>query len=528
MTLSDKSIKNSKKWESNGFILPRFDRSRVREKTRDEPVWLHFGAGNIFRAFAAKIQQKLLDEGLQDKGIIVAEGYDPEIIDAAFSPYDELSVSVDLKSDGGIEKTVLASVTESIKMDGNGFLRLKEIFAAKSLQIVTLTITEKGYNLSGGDGLVFPAVDVDFKNGPKTPESFLGKLASLCYHRYKNGAAPLALVSMDNCSHNGTRLFDAVYGFAVKWMEIGLVDSGFVSYVEDNKCLSFPWTMVDKITPGPDGDVAAMLKQTGLEGMRIFKTGKNTSIAGFVNAEESGYFVVEDTFPNGRPPLNKAGVIFTGRETVDKVEKMKVCTCLNPLHTGLSLFGCLLSYSKISDAMKDELLVKLIKQIADEGLPVVVDPQIISPYEFVDTVINKRLPNPFIPDTPQRIAADSSLKIPIRFGETLKAYTADDKLDTGSLRAIPLVIAGWFRYLRGVDDSGRNFKLSPDPILSAENTELSLFTGNDDISPLLSRASLFGIDLYKAGVAERVSEYFVMMIDGPGAVRKTLKSVLEM
>jgi len=527
MKLNDKSIQTKEIWESKGFILPQYNRSQVRENTINEPVWLHFGAGNIFRALAAVTQQKLLDEGLMNKGIIVAEGYDHEIIDNAFTPYDNLSVSVALKSEGNIDKTILANVVESVKTDNDGFLRLKEIFAAKSLQLVTLTITEKGYNLFGGDGGIIPVIKDDYENGPTAPGSFMGKLAALCYHRYLNGASPLAFVSMDNCSHNGSRLFEAVYSFAERWAENGLVENGFLQYVKDDSCLSFPWTMVDKITPGPDDDVAAILEKTGLEGMRAVKTVKNTNIAPYVNAEESGYFVIEDAFPNGRPPLAKAGVIFTDRETVDKVEKMKVCTCLNPLHTGISLFGCLLSYKKISDAMKDRLLQKLVQLIADEGLPVVVDPLIISPQEFVNTFINIRLPNPFIPDTPQRIVTDSSLKIPIRFGETLKAYAADDKLDMDSLRAIPLVIAGWFRYLQGVDDNGNKYEPSPDPILSPENTELSLFTDGNDISPLLSRTVLFGVDLHETGIAEKVIEYFKMMKKGPGAVRKTLEAVLK-
>ena len=82
---------------------------------------------------------------------------------------------------------------------------------------------------------------------------------------------------------------------------------------------------------------------------------KNTYVAPFVNAEETEYLVIEDKFPNGRPELEKGGLIFTTRETVDKVEKMKVCTCLNPLHTALAVFGCLLDYNLISAEMKMRL-----------------------------------------------------------------------------------------------------------------------------------------------------------------------------
>jgi len=533
MFLSDKELQNKRQWESAGFILPGFDRAAVRARTLAAPVWIHFGAGNIFRAFPAVIQQRLLNEGLQDRGIIVAEGYDYEIIDAAFAPYDDLALSVTLKADGSIEKTVVASVVKSLKMDPGSFPRLKEIFAAESLQLLSLTITEKGYSLAAGDGSLLPGVKSDLAAGPEAPVSYMGKLTALCYHRYKNGAAPLALVSMDNCSHNGTRLFEAVRRFASEWANSGCAERGFLSYVEDPACLSFPWSMIDKITPRPDGSVARMLGDAGFENAGVSVTSKNTYIAPFVNSEQSEYLVIEDAFPNGRPPLEKAGVIITDHATVDKTEKMKVCTCLNPLHTGLAVFGCLLSYQRISDMMNDEVMQKLVRRIADEGLPVVTDPGIISPAEFIDTVINVRLPNPFMPDTPQRIATDTSQKISIRFGETINAYIRSDTSDVSALRAIPLVLAGWCRYLTGINDNGDIFTLSPDPMLPELRP---LFAGvtpgcgadyKKVLAPLLLNSAIFGVNLFEAGIAGRVTEYFAMMMAGPGAVRKALEAVLD-
>ena len=101
--------------------------------------------------------------------------------------------------------------------------------------------------------------------------------------------------------------------------------------------------MIDKITPRPSEQVKDMLQADGFEGAEIIKTTKNTYISSFVNAEQTQYLVIEDTFPNLRPSLEKAGVIFTDRQTVNKIEKMKVCTCLNPLHTILAVYGCLLA-----------------------------------------------------------------------------------------------------------------------------------------------------------------------------------------
>ena len=134
----------------------------------------------------------------------------------------------------------------------------------------------------------------------------MAKICALCYKRYRKNGAPLALVSMDNCSHNGEKLAAAVNKIAEIWAEKGLVDPAFVDYLEKSGKVSFPWTMIDKITPRPDANVKTMLEKDGFEDTDIIITAKKTYTAPFVNAEEAQYLVVEDNFPNGRPPLEKA------------------------------------------------------------------------------------------------------------------------------------------------------------------------------------------------------------------------------
>ncbi len=234
-------------WEEKGYQLPRFDVAAVRAKTAAEPTWLHFGAGNIFRAFPAAVLQQALDSGSYDRGVIVAEGFDYEIIAKAYRPYDDLSLLVVLKSDGSIEKRVVASVTESLKADpqfGSDWSRLEEIFRAPSLQMVSFTITEKGYSVS-------PA---DLERG-REPMLMMGKLTNLLYQRYLVGALPLTVQSMDNCSHNGDKVLEGVLSYARRWAEQGMVEPGFLAYLTDEKKVSFPWSMIDKITPRPDAKV---------------------------------------------------------------------------------------------------------------------------------------------------------------------------------------------------------------------------------------------------------------------------------
>lgn len=533
MKLSQEAINNTAEWEAAGFALPQYDREAVTKTTMEAPVWIHLGAGNIFRAFTANLQQTLLNAGKTDKGIIVAEGFDYEIVEKMYKPKDNLSVLVTLKSNGTIEKTVVGSIVESLEMDSDNdaeWTRLKEIFTAPSLQMVSFTITEKGYNLNAVDGTYFPAVSADFAAGPEKPTSYIGKLTALLYERFKAGKLPVAMVSMDNCSHNGTKLFNAVDAYAKAWTENNLVAADFLSYIENPEMVSFPWSMIDKITPRPDDSVKAMLKKDGFEDVEAVVTSRNTYVAPFVNAEEPQYLVIEDLFPNGHPALEEAGVIFTDRATVDKVEKMKVCTCLNPLHTAFAIYGCLLDYNLIADEMKDIELKKLVEIIGyKEGLPVVVNPGILNPEDFIDEVLQVRIPNPFMPDTPQRIATDTSQKLAIRFGETIKAYAASDSLHVADLKLIPLVLAGWCRYLLAVNDMGETFTPSSDPLLESSMAQLSHVSLGDsrnfheDLAPLLSTPAIFGVDLYEAGLGETVEKLFAELVAGPGAVRATLK-----
>lgn len=516
-----------------GYRLPSFQYEKVQSNTIANPVWLHFGAGNIFKAFQANVVQNLLNAGIMDVGLIAAEGYDYEIIEKSSRPHDNLTILATLKADNTVEKTVVGSIMESLILDSSNqeeYSRLKDIFSSPSLQMASFTITEKGYATADAKGNILPAVSADFANGPGQPESYLGKVVALLYERYLQGSHPIAMVSMDNCSHNGDKLQAAVLAFADAWCDGGLAEEGFHSYVCDRSKVSFPWTMIDKITPRPDAKVKAMLAADGIEELEPVITSKNTYIAPFVNAEECEYLVVEDVFPNGRPPLEKGGVIFTDRETVDKVEKMKVCTCLNPLHTALAVFGCLLGYELISAEMKDPLLKRLVERIGyEEGLPVVVNPGILDPREFIDQVVNVRIPNPFMPDTPQRIATDTSQKLAIRFGETIKAYRQSPDLNVESLKMIPLVFAGWLRYLMAVDDEGKAFEPSSDPLLESARAYVAGFELSkepkdlDGLNQLLCNEKVFGVNLVEIDMAGLVKEYFAEMSCEAGAVRKTLE-----
>jgi fructuronate reductase len=565
--LGDLGDEKRAEWAAAGIRLPRFGCAAMRAATLANPSWVHFGAGNIFRGFIASLSQELLDQKLEERGIIAVEPFDFEIIDRIYGPHDCLSLSVGLRADGTCDSAVVASIAAAYKADFSDAAQagaLKRIFRSPGLQLASLTITEKGYALTGIDGGLLPAAAADMECGPRAmagtgsagsaggaaaagameadPRAAaaggegagkflrhsIGMLTALLLERYEAGARPIALVSMDNFSRNGEQLRRAVLAMAQAWQERGFCGAGFIEYLGDGGKVSFPWTMIDKITPRPSESVQRRLAEGGLA-LEPIATAKGTFIAPFVNAEIPQYLVIEDSFPNGRPPLEKAGVRFANRESVDNVERMKVTTCLNPLHTALAIFGCLLGYRLIADEMADPDLRALAERTGfSEGMPVVPGQDIIDPAAFLRELLDERLPNPSMPDTPQRIATDTSLKLPIRFGETLKSYAARDDLDPRRLECIPLILAAWCRYLLGADDELAPMELSGDPRLPELRRLLeSVAAGKPEsyrgqLRPLLANSVVFGADLYAVGLGERVESLFVEMLRGKGAVRRLL------
>lgn len=533
MELTLKGMKDRAPWQKAGIALPGYDVEAVSVKARMEPEWVHFGIGNIFRIFIGGIADGLLEEGEMDRGITCVETFDYDVVDKIYEPYDNLGLSVILHGDGTREYKVLGSMAEAVKAQSSvpaQWNRLKEIFKSPSLQMVSFTITEKGYALHKADGTWFPFVEADIHNGPDKAVGAMAVLTAMLYERYQAGQYPLALVSMDNCSQNGAKLRESVLTMTKQWQKAGFVDEGFAAYVRDEERIAFPWTMIDKITPRPSEQIAQDLAELGVEDMQPVITGKKTYIAPFVNAEKPQYLVIEDSFPNGRPALEKGfGVYMADRETVNLSERMKVTVCLNPVHSATGPLGVALGYELFATMLNtDADMMKMARMVAyDEGLPVVPDPGIISPQEFVDELFNDRFPNEYLGDTNLRLAVDVSQMVGIRFGETIKAYVAKYG-DASRLTAIPLGIAGWLRYMLAVDDEGKPYELAPDPMNEEIQEQLKGIvvgqpeTFTDQLKVILSNERIFFVNLYETGLGEKIETMFREMIAGPGAVKATV------
>lgn len=533
MKLTINGIKDQASWEKAGIQLPGYDVEETSRKAKEAPKWAHFGIGNIFRVFIGGIADGLMEEGILDTGLTCVETFDYDVVDKIYKPFDNLGLSVILHGDGTREYKVLGSLAEAVKAmssDEMQWNRLKEIFTNPSLQMVSFTITEKGYALQKADGTWFPFVESDIKNGPDKATGAMAVVTAMLYERYKAGKYPLALVSMDNCSQNGAKLRESVLTMTEEWKKAGFVDEGFAEYVSDEEIVAFPWTMIDKITPRPSEQIADDLETLGVEDMQPVITGKKTYIAPFVNAEKPQYLVIEDRFPNGRPALEKGfGVYMADRKTVNLSERMKVTVCLNPVHSATGPLGVALGYDLFAHMLNtDEDMMRMARMIAyDEGLPVVPNPGILSPQEFVDELFQDRFPNEYLGDTNLRLAVDVSQMVGIRFGETIKAYVAKYG-DASRLTAIPLGIAGWLRYMLGVDDAGNTYELAPDPMNEEIQEQFKDIvvgkpeTCTDQLKSILSNERIFFVDIYTTGLGEKIETMFREMLAGPGAIKATI------
>ena len=241
--LNKESIKNRAEWEAMGIELPRYYYEAMRAETQRHPKWVHVGAGNIFRAYIADLAQTLLNDGKMTSGITVLSTFYHQILSMIYDPCDDLSLQVIMHADGHLDKKVIASVGETMKADFEDpaqWPRCEEVFADPGLQMVSFTITEKGYQIRNMKGEFYPAVLDDFERKTEVPQNGMAIIAALLLHRFENGAAPIAIVSMDNFSHNGEKLYDSVSTIAKKWVENGKAPAEFLEYLADDKRVAFP------------------------------------------------------------------------------------------------------------------------------------------------------------------------------------------------------------------------------------------------------------------------------------------------
>ncbi|HPX25916.1 MAG TPA: hypothetical protein PLG87_03850 [Treponemataceae bacterium] len=314
MQPSKKNLSLNAKLQSSDFLHPEFEKNKLIFSTKDSPGWVHFGA-NDGCMLPAYILQNLLENSEVNFGIILAEAKYYSNIDNIFLPYNNNGICFAKKNKTSIEKKVVSTIVESLKADSSlypsDWERLVHVFRNPSLQIVSFSLGDNPYTICSTGSKLFSCYEEDCECGPENAHTELGKITALCYERYLAGEYPLALMSFDDCSKNGSRLNEAIVRIAREWEERGIVFSGFSGWLNEPEIIAFPWT---KIINTKDTIVSLKYAADTLSDDFLELINKNTPPMLFL--DETFRLYMEDDFPNGRLSLEKSGVVFLSRDEI--------------------------------------------------------------------------------------------------------------------------------------------------------------------------------------------------------------------
>lgn len=405
--------------------VPAYDRAQIT------PGIVHIGVGNFHRAHQALVIDRLLNAGhALDWGIRgVALLPSDESLARRMQQQDGLYTLVEKSPDGSWDYRVIGSILD-VLFAPDDVDAVVEAMADPRIRIVSLTITEGGYNvdrLTGEFMADTPAIAADLEAGA-TPSTVFGVVCAALRLRRDRGVEPFAVMSCDNIQHNGDvarRMFTA---FADLW------DPGFGDWVREN--VAFPNSMVDRITP-----------VTTLADVEAVSTALGVRDACPVVCEPFFQWVVEERFPLGRPAWEEAGVQVT--DDVSPYEKMKL-RLLNASHQGLCYFAHLAGYDLVHEALGWDDLRTFLRRYMDEEATPTLDPVIGVELDSYKAQLIERFSNSQVRDTVARLCAESSDRIP----KWLLPVVRDRLAQDGSVALSAAIVASWARYAEGVDELG--------------------------------------------------------------------------
>lgn len=341
-----------------------------------------------------------------------------------------------------------------------------DAIASNATRIVSLTITEKGYCYDNDGNLDpnHPLIAAELAGS--TPRSAIALLFTGLELRMQQGGEPVTVMSCDNLPGNGHVTERVLLQFAEA------KNPAVAEWIRTN--VSFPNGMVDRITPAPNAETVALARDA-------FGVEDGAALA----SESFLQWILEDNFINGRPALEEVGVQFVA--DVTPYEKMKV-RLLNGSHSALSYLSYLMGYREVDAAMADPLIREFVVRYMDEDItPSVPTVPGVDLDAYKATLVD-RFSNPAISDKIQRLAMDGSQKIPNAIVPPLEFQLAQG----GSIRHIAFALAGWYRYLRGVDETGAPIEIT-DPM--AQELMGRAAANPDQPAHLLSVTEIFGSTL---------------------------------
>ncbi len=405
---------------AKGIETPRYDRTRLR------PRHIHLGFGAFSRAHLMSYYQDLLHKRPDcDWGVVVA---DLKFNADRFGPLEDNGhlYSVLEYSDTIDHLRVIGLILSTAHPARNGLDGFFEPFLYPDVAIVSLTVTEKGYCLAGGElDTANPDIVHDLANRHE-PVSAVGALVEALYRRRTAGLDGFTILSLDNLPSNGITCRRAVMAFA------RAVDAGLASWIENN--VTFPCTMVDRIVPALTEESRALIRE------RLGFDDPNGIVC-----EPFRQWVIEDHFLKGRPDWDEVEAQFA--TDVEPFENMKL-RMLNGTHSTMAYLGYLSGYETIAETIADPDFRTLIYDaMTREIAPTIeVDADLM---EYRDALIH-RYSNGMLKHRTWQIAMDGSQKLPQRLLNTIR-----DRFKAGepAIR-LCLGVAAWMRYVSGVDEKG--------------------------------------------------------------------------
>ena len=474
----------------------------IRQEPTFIPRIMHFGPGAFFRSFVASLLNDVNQRGVEKWGIIAvslnSEDTFKKLIGQEFV-FNALSMSSDKK-----EVKQISSISEFFvaKKDGHSVL---DALADEQIEIVSLTITEKGYHYSsekkeldfGDRNIIY-----DLRN-PDKPSTAVGFIVAGLKKRYQNGKIPFTVLSCDNLPNNGAIVKKIVLDFAQK------IDPCFAKWILTE--VSFPSSMVDRITPATnDRDIINFAKEYGVYDPAL------------VIHEEFFQWVIEDKFSLGRPKFELAGIQMVSN--VELHEKMKL-RCLNGTHSALAYLGYLAGFNTIAECVSHDSLINYIQYLWEkEIIPTLKTPEGENLNDYCGKLI-ERYQNRAIEHRTWQIAMDGSQKLPQRILEPVSDLLKHQR----NFQGLALAIAAWIKYVTGVDLNGASIDVC-DPLAN----ELALLakkskTNKHYVESILALNKVLPANLRNSSVFRTEIQKSYKLLDQHGSLDsiKKLMSAVE-